>query len=299
MTDKLDSIKVPLFVVAGMPRGATTFLYHYLAQHPDIFLPFRKEVNFFNVNFDRGPAWYQSLYEEMSIEKIAGDISPPCFFDRSSINKIKAYNSETKIILVVRDPAEWAVSMYYQFKSFTKSMPELKEFLENGHQLNIGEKHLLLSFSDNWIFDRIREFQMEFGENILIYNFSYFKRNPLEVLKAIEKFLDISDYFISGNFDNRRINESKRRNLRVVSWLLSRETVIGLIGKLVSRSQIIAIRALFDRLSSKNRGENSERSTHSCEEIEMAAEFFKEDEVAITKLFQNSPVLIGSKAVQY
>ncbi|TQV80220.1 sulfotransferase domain-containing protein [Aliikangiella coralliicola] len=287
------SAKVPLFVVAGMPRGATTFLYHYLSQHPEIFLPFRKEINYFNVKNNLGIDWYLSLYREMDSELIAGDISPLCFFNRDSISEIKAYSKEVKVILVIRDPAEWAVSFYYQFKSFTNNMPSLNEFLTKGHLYNVGDEQLFLKFSGNWIGERIKEYQAEFGDNVLIYNFSYFKKNPLNVLKTIEQFLDISNYFTSENFDNRRINESKRRNIRLVSWLLSRELVINTIGKLVPRKLIMKLRALFDRISSKNRGESSKNATHTDRDIEIASEFFREDTVKVSELFKESPVLIG------
>lgn len=294
----VENVKVPLFVVAGMPRGATTFLYHYLSRHPDIFLPFRKELNYFNVNYDRGLDWYLHLYRDMNKEKIAGDISPLYFFDSTSITKIKEYDSNTKVILVVRDPAEWAVSFYHQFKTFTKKMPSFGDFLRNGYRYNIMDKRLLLTFKGNWIGRLISEYQAEFGNNVLIYQFSYFKKNPFEVLKTIEIFLDISDYFIQSDFDNRRINESKRRNIRFVSWLLSREALIAFIGKVVSRNLIMNIRVLFDRYSSKNRGGVSKKPTHTIEEKELASIFFKQDEVAIKQLFKDSPVLFGSTPLQ-
>lgn len=298
MTSILRDKPLPLFIVAGMPRGATTFLYHYLSQHPDIFLPFRKEVNYFSTNYERGLDWYHSLYSGMKEELIAGDISPPCFLDEGSIDRIKKYNSNAKIILVVRNPAEWAVSFYHQFKSFSYDVPTLEEYLIHGYRSKIGDQHLDINFSGSWITDRIRKFQDEFGKNILIYDFSYFKENPLSILKQLENFLSIRDYFTAENFDNRRINESRRRNVRFISWILSREKAISFIAKMLPRSTIVFLRSIFDRFSTKTSGESSKRDTHDEREILLAMKYLENQVNSVNLLFRESRVLIGNRPVR-
>ena len=41
-------IKKPNVLVAGFPRSGSTFLYHLLTQHPEIYIPKIKEINYFN-----------------------------------------------------------------------------------------------------------------------------------------------------------------------------------------------------------------------------------------------------------
>ena len=38
----------PNFVVIGAPKSGTTSLFHYLKQHPDVYLPVRKELHYFS-----------------------------------------------------------------------------------------------------------------------------------------------------------------------------------------------------------------------------------------------------------
>ena len=45
-----ENLCVPDFFVVGAAKGATTTLYSHLKQHPDIFLPERKELYFFAYN---------------------------------------------------------------------------------------------------------------------------------------------------------------------------------------------------------------------------------------------------------
>lgn len=288
---------LPLFVVAGMPRGATTFLYHYLAQHPEIYLPFRKEVNYFCSNYDRGEDWYLSLYKDMPAAKVAGDISPPCFLDEHAIARIKQFGAQVKVILVVRNPAEWAVSFYHQFKSIHYDVPDFESYLKQGYSSKIGDKYLTVHFLGNWISERIKAFQYAFGDNILIYDFTWFKMNPLLILQHIERFLGVSAYFTETNFDNLRINESKRRNLRFLSWLLSREWFISFIARLFPKSLIRNLRSAFDRLSAKTSGESSKQNSHDEQEIALAMDYLAEEVKRVECLFQSAPVLIGKEPV--
>jgi hypothetical protein len=288
--------KLPLFVVAGMPRGGTTFLYHYLSQHPDIFLPYRKEVNYFSVNHKKGLTWYHGLYDELKENEIAGDISPPCFLTPDSMGRIKAYSPEVKVILIVRDPAEWAVSFYHQFKSFNKDIPELEQFLLKGYRYNLGDEYIDIQYTGNWIGERIKEYQQAFGDNLLVYEFSHFKKNPLDTLKVIETLLGVDDFFTTENFDNRRINESARRNNRLLSYILSRQSVIDSVGKIVPRSLIMKVRYLFDKFSVKHQGETSKQSSHSEDELAIAKQILAEQRANVASVFRDAPILIGDKA---
>ena len=40
-------MKKPNFIIAGFPKCGTTSLFHYLKQHPEIFMPKQKELHFF------------------------------------------------------------------------------------------------------------------------------------------------------------------------------------------------------------------------------------------------------------
>lgn len=86
----------PNFLVIGAPKSGTTSLYHYLSQHPEIFLSrVRKEGRFFSgvgegevywpdfYHFDTAPQPddYQALFDDYGGQKRIGDVSP----DRKSV----------------------------------------------------------------------------------------------------------------------------------------------------------------------------------------------------------------------
>ena len=106
-----------LFIVYGMPRTGTTYLYHALAQHPDIFVSYRKESLFFSVNFEKGLDWYQSLFADKRAGEIAADINPTYFMDDSSLGRVLDFKPDVKAVLGVRDPIDYS----YTTSGFSRS----------------------------------------------------------------------------------------------------------------------------------------------------------------------------------
>ena len=279
-----------LFVVAGMPRGGTTFLYHNLNKHPDIHLPSYKEVNFFTVNWARGPEWYESLYQNRQGQKWCGDISPPCFLDPDSILRIKEYHPEARIVLSIRRPSEYALSFYSQFKTFTFGMPTFEEFLFTGYAYTRSRGSLYVRFMDDYIVRTIISFKEAFGGNMLLYKHELLSSRALDVLKIIEGFLGIDSYFNEANYDNLRINASDRINIKWLSRILQNERMIALIQKVFSHNMIIQIRDIFDRISTPKKA-----GSKSVSDIDvlLATEALREQDEKVAALFAGDAAIKG------
>ena len=101
---------LPNFLGIGAKKAGTTWLWANMSQHPEIFLPPNKEIQFFNWNFHKGLDWYSSHFTSPAF-KIYGDITP----DYSSlpvekIAYIKKIMPKVKIILLLRHPIDRAWS---------------------------------------------------------------------------------------------------------------------------------------------------------------------------------------------
>ena len=76
--------RVPSFFLVGAPKAGTTSVAHYLAQHPDVFVPSVKEPHFFLqdparrhpqvVTIDRAEA-YARLFAPWSGQRIIAEAS--------------------------------------------------------------------------------------------------------------------------------------------------------------------------------------------------------------------------------
>jgi len=284
----------PLFIIAGMPRGGTTFLYHNLNKHPWIFLPFRKEVNFFNVKYHLGVEWYNNLFNERKNDQVCGDISPPYFLDTESIRRIKAYNPGVKMIISVRDPVEYALSFYSQFHSFKFKMPCFKDFL-NGYGYTKSKKTLWVKFKDNYIIDTLELFMKEFDQNVLLFDFSYLKKDSLMVLQAIERFIGVPAFFHQGNYDDEKINASDRKNVKFLSNLLHQEWLISFIHKVFPRKMTLFFRSRFDKASVQKVSTATVKRPYTDDDIKFAESELAEQRVRVKKLFEKSPLIYGLK----
>lgn len=122
--------KLPNFIVIGAPKSGTTSLYFYLRQHPDIYLPLEKELNYFSSRYDakiiNGPrdvdalnrgcqSWtkYCQQYASVKHQTAIGDISPNYFYQAADTGKwIQQRLGTIKIIILLRNPIEKAYSQY-------------------------------------------------------------------------------------------------------------------------------------------------------------------------------------------
>lgn len=129
---------LPNFLCVGASKSGTTSLHYILSQHPDIFLPEKKEIHFFddNNNFQKGISWYQQQFEKAGPEKLIGDISPDyMFYDYALARAADILGTDVKLILMLRNPIERAYSEYlYNVRrgffegSFEEAIQEEKKY---------------------------------------------------------------------------------------------------------------------------------------------------------------------------
>ncbi|MHA6287066.1 sulfotransferase family protein [Maricaulis sp. CAU 1757] len=153
----------PNFLVIGAPKSGTTSLYHYLGQHPDIFLStVRKEGRFFSgvgdsdihwpayYHFDTAPtvASYQTLFSDYSGQVRIGDVSPD-YYAYSSIAAPRVASlcgTQTRIIAILRNPVERAWSHYLQ------NVRRDAEFYSFEHTLDIEDQRRREHWGFQWLY---------------------------------------------------------------------------------------------------------------------------------------------------
>jgi len=108
-------IKKPNFFILGAGRSGSTHLYYLLRQHPDIFLTSPKEPTFFCKPFQviKNPIDYFELYDSASDEAIRGEASHAYLSNPSTPKVLKALFPESKFLVILRNPADRAFSLYH------------------------------------------------------------------------------------------------------------------------------------------------------------------------------------------
>ena len=283
--------KPKLFILAGMPRTATTFLYQRFQEHPAIFCPYRKETNFFSVNYHRGIDWYRELYAEMGDSQTGVDVSPVYFLDEQAIDRILSFESNTPVVLGVRAASEWALSWYTQvLSSHVGAKPSFEEFV-TGYNLKIGGGKIWQDFRNGFVSRMISRYRVSIGDNLLLYHFRALRESPLELINSIESFVGVPQHFSEDNFKSEIVNAGTRRNIGFITYLLSREKFVDFVGRAIPRRLVQAARNFHVSLGTRK--ETVERPSFSDGEIALAKEIFAEDDHWIESQFSGSSISLG------
>jgi hypothetical protein len=194
-------MRLPDFLVIGVQRAGSTWLYNQLRKHPEICMgKYRKEISYFDKYYDRGDKWYESFFKHCKEGKIVGEVSPGYIHRESSAEKIYNLIPAVKLILILRNPIERAYSQYKKTvtdhgytKSFTEYLQRYKGPAEKGlYYKQIS--NFLNFFPKNQI-------------NILI--FEEMVKEPEDALKNVFGFLGVGSSFLPVDY-KKNVNPSHK-----------------------------------------------------------------------------------------
>lgn len=223
---------MPNFLIIGAMKAGTTALYHYVGQHPQIFMSPVKEPQFFafegeELNFHGPEDWhikhqvvtdidaYRKLFQGASKEKAIGEASTVYLYSPKASERIHFYIPDAKLLAILRDPVERAHSNYVQavyshrepLSDFVRAFREEEKRIQNGwlyfwHYKQLGFYYSQLKvYYDTFDRDQIR-----------IYLYDDWKSDNLKVLQDMFRFLNVDERFVpdlSMRYKDFRVPRSK------------------------------------------------------------------------------------------
>jgi hypothetical protein len=230
---------LPNFLIIGVAKSATTALWFYLKQHPEIFMSFPKEPRFFaymgqNIDF-KGPGDklykkaivrnlddYKNLFKDVNSEKAIGEASVAYFSEKHSADRIKSYIPDVKLILSLRNPVDRAFSHYLnKRRNGHECIKDFEEALkEENNRIQKNYSHTWRYIGRGFYYENIKYYLDKFGsEQMKIYIYDDFKKHTLLILKDIFKFIEVDDSFVPDL--NTRPNESFIPKNRIIHNILN------------------------------------------------------------------------------
>ena len=191
------------FIICGTQKGGTTALDYYFRKHDKICMAKKKEVHFFdkdkyfkteNLNYD----YYHSFFEPHKDHKIIGEATPIYMYWKNAIKRIYNYNSDMKLILVLRNPIDRAFSHWNmevhrkrEHRTFWKA---INEELENQEKSN--KQHRTFSYLDRGFYSiQVEKILRYFNRNqVLIIRNQNLRGNLNGTLKQVSNFLSVSEF---------------------------------------------------------------------------------------------------------
>ncbi len=105
---------VPHFLIIGAMKGGTTSLMDALVSHPRAVAPARKEIHYFDNNYDLGVQWYLGqLGFKPDLAGIYGEASPYYLFHPGVPGRVAQTCPRVRVIVLLRDPVARAISHYH------------------------------------------------------------------------------------------------------------------------------------------------------------------------------------------
>ena len=110
----------PNFFIVGAPKCGTTALSHYLRRHPQIFFSLPKEPHYFATDLPRyRMATHESAYLEYFRDAgpqhtAVGEGSVYYLYSTEALSRIRAFDPEAKIIVMLRNPVDMVYSLHAQ-----------------------------------------------------------------------------------------------------------------------------------------------------------------------------------------
>lgn len=186
----------PNFLIVGVAKAGTTSLYHYLKKHPDVYMPDKKEIHFFDRYHYRGPNWYLNRFRGgEETQKIAvGEATPIYCFDPACMERIYDFNPEMKIIIALRNPTARAISHFWMSKMAQQEPLSMLKAMERNEEEIKSHKAPWQKYKSRGLYaeqlDRIYQYFPK--DQVLVMQLENMELNPAESIAELCFFLGIT-----------------------------------------------------------------------------------------------------------
>ena len=221
-------IHLPNFLIIGAAKAGTTALYHLVRQHPDIYMSPVKEPNFFSLDGEAPPvavpgtkpmpfqeeaveryrntlargvsslSCYQHLFAEAGSAQAVGEASPLYLYHPGVPARIRHYLPAAKLIAVLRNPIERAYSHFLQrIRDGQEPLHDFEEALQ-AEPVDVedawwGQRHYI---REGFYSRQLRRYFECFPrQQIRIYLYEDFQRDPAGLLRDLMHFLEVDEHF--------------------------------------------------------------------------------------------------------
>lgn len=211
-------------IIGGTTKAATTSLFFYLKDHPQICAANWKETRFFldadypvpsrsKYRFEDGLDTYDQFYTHCTNMNVRMEATPDYLYSQDTPQKIKKSLSGAKIIFILREPVSRLVS-WYKFAKQNNFLPEKMTFdeyirLQLEYDGEDKKEQHLLALEQGRYSVYLNSYISLFGnDRILVVFYEDLSNNPMSVLKEICAFAGITPDFYN-NYDFKVFNRTE------------------------------------------------------------------------------------------
>ena len=251
-------MKVDFFIV-GAPKAGTTSLYHYLDEHYDICMSSDKEPNYFSdeelheqrMYYGKSRVEtldiYHSLFDKHSESKIKGEASVSYLFYNKVPKKIKEYNPNAKIIIMLRNPSHRAFSHYLMDRRLGLVYDSFDDVIDKKSNHKNANLFYQQYIQVGQYASQVKRYLECFDrENILFIDYEEFREDITHVMNRVYQFLNVE---LENQVDlNQKHNTYSRPKNNIIRFIYSFVFLRNILTSFLPKKLIKAIRSvLFKR----------------------------------------------------
>ncbi|MEL6440622.1 MAG: sulfotransferase [Cyanobacteria bacterium J06621_8] len=247
----------PNFFIVGQPKSGTTALHQFLQQHPEIFMSGYKEPHFFCADFHlesdqhhgkqlffdfRQESAYLQLFAKAKTEKAVGEATANYLYSRVAANKIHNFNPDAKIIILLREPAQYLYSLHSHYAKFTEenepnfaaalALERLRQQGKNSSPRVMSPSFLFYSERVKYYQQVKRYYDLFPAEQIKIIIYEKFRADNEGIYREILEFLGVDQSFVP-NF--ALINVNKEVKFPALNNFVNRPFIKSITKNLISQ----------------------------------------------------------------
>lgn len=207
---------LPNFLIIGAAKSGTTALYHYLRQHPEVYMCPQKETNFFAYGEQKirfaGPRdandsdfiittleSYKDQFKAASNETAVGEASPWYLYSTNAAANIERRLPNAKLIAVLRNPVDRAFSSYlHVYKDGRESLSFEEGLLAEEDRIARGWEPVWHYRHAGLYAEQVARFLDLFSRHqVRFYLYDDFLESPGSILRDIYQFLEVDVDFVA------------------------------------------------------------------------------------------------------
>jgi hypothetical protein len=243
---------LPTFIIIGAGKSGTTAVYHFLNEHPEVFMSPVKETNFFELegkpigtdseedpyNLYHYPqsinTWkaYKKLFKDAKSNQAIGEASPMYLYGERSAGHIKDKLPDVKLIAILREPVDRLYSRWlHLLRDGNESIGDFKDCLNKS---SIWWKRNDL-VTEGFYGTNLKKYTDLFPTSqlkVLLYD--DFKENPEGFLKEIFEYIGVDSSF-EPSLD-REYNVSGKPKNPIVDNLIGTDSFLVKTAKKIAPS---------------------------------------------------------------
>src|SRR5215208_2882387 len=219
---------LPDFVIIGAMKCGTSALYANLSQHQHVERAAKKELNYFDLHFEKGLQWYRSQFPSPRWKdgrrSITGEATPNYLPNPSVPERMAQQIPQARLIVLVRNPIDRAHSHYQHSLRNVGESRSFEEAIVATIEAEKTQPHNSFGYLSRGIYvDQLVSWAKFFNEEqmLVLKSEDIFER-PQETLKLVLGFLDLPDlecpleYPLESPFSRPPQNRgySKKKNYR-------------------------------------------------------------------------------------